>query len=68
MREQNRLLGRPLPLRGVGSTPLLKGLEADAVVILNADDMDARNLYVAVTRGSKRVVVCSRSPVLSRRL
>lgn len=65
MREQNRLIGRPLPKRAVGSTLLLKGLEAEAAVILNADALDARNLYVATTRGSQRLVVCSRSPVLN---
>ena len=65
MREQNRLLGRPLPRRAVGSTLLLKGLEAEVAVILNADDLSARNLYVAMTRGSKRIVICSRVPVLN---
>ncbi|MFZ5492007.1 MAG: UvrD-helicase domain-containing protein [Pseudomonadota bacterium] len=65
MREQNRLVGRPLPKRAVGSTLLLKGLEAEAAVILNAAALDARNLYVAMTRGSKALVVCSSSPVLS---
>lgn len=64
MREQNRLVGRPLPKRAVGSTLLLKGLEAEAAVILNADVLDARNLYVAMTRGSKQLVICSRSPIL----
>jgi hypothetical protein len=64
IREQNRLFGRPLPRRAVGSTLLLKGLEAEVSVILNADEMNARNLYVAMTRGSKRLVVCARSPVL----
>jgi 16S rRNA C967 or C1407 C5-methylase (RsmB/RsmF family) len=65
MREQNRLLGRPLPRRAVGSTLLLKGLEAEVAIILNADDLNAHNLYVAITRGSKRIVVCSRSPMLN---
>jgi DNA helicase-2/ATP-dependent DNA helicase PcrA len=65
MREQNRLIGRPLPRRAVGSTLLLKGLEAEAAVILNAGSLDARNLYVAMTRGSKSLTVCSRSPVLN---
>jgi AAA domain len=65
-REQNRMLGRPLPTRAVGSTLLLKGLEADTSVILDASDLDARNLYVAMTRGSKRLVVCSDAPVLTR--
>lgn len=66
-REQNRLLGRPLPKRAVGSTLLLKGLEADVSVILDAaDHVDARNLYVAMTRGSKRLVICTDSDVLIR--
>jgi DNA helicase-2/ATP-dependent DNA helicase PcrA len=64
VREQNRLFGRPLPKRAIGSTLLLKGLEAEAVVVLNADDLDARNLYVAMTRGSKSVTICSKSAVL----
>ena len=64
-REQNRLHGRKLPGRAVGSTLLLKGLEADVVVILDAERLNAKNLYVALTRGSRRVVVCSRSRVLN---
>ncbi|MGL5445981.1 MAG: UvrD-helicase domain-containing protein [Rhabdaerophilum sp.] len=65
MREQNRLVGRPLPKRAVGSTLLLKGLEAEVAVILNANALDAPNLYVAMTRGSKQLIVCSRSPILT---
>ena len=65
MREQNRLVGRPLPRRAVGSTLLLKGLEAAVAVILNADALDARNLYVAMTRGSKALTVCASSAVLN---
>lgn len=34
-------------------------------VILNADTLNARNLYVAMTRGSKRLLVCATSPVLN---
>jgi DNA helicase-2/ATP-dependent DNA helicase PcrA len=60
-REQNRLLGQPLPRRAVGSTLLIKGLEAEVAVILDADDHDTNNLYVAMTRGSKSLVVCSRA-------
>lgn len=61
MREQGRVLGRALPRRAVGSTLLLKGLEAEVAVILDADGLNARNLYVAMTRGSKRLVVCGRN-------
>jgi hypothetical protein len=64
VREQSRVLGRPLPQRAVGSTLLLKGLEAEVAVILDADSLNARNLYVAMTRGSKRLVVCALNPVL----
>lgn len=64
MREQNRLIGRPLPKRAVGSTLLLKGLEAEVAVILNASDLNARHLYVAMTRGSKALVICSNTSTL----
>lgn len=67
IREQQRLVGRPLPSRAVGSTLLLKGLEAEVAVILNADALDVRNLYVAMTRGSHALTVCAQSPVLSPR-
>lgn len=66
VREQNRLVGRTLPKRAVGSTLLLKGLEAEVAVILNADDLDAKNLYVAMTRGSHSLVICSPTPILQR--
>lgn len=65
IREQNRLHGRVLPRRAVGSTLLLKGLEAEVSVILGADDLNARNLYVAMTRGSKRLIICSRQAILN---
>ena len=65
IREQSRWFGRAIPNRAVGSTLLLKGLEAKHVVILRADALDAANLYVAITRGSKSVTVCSRSPILN---
>lgn len=67
MREQNRLIGRPLPRRAVGSTLLLKGLEAEVAVILDAEGLDRRNLYVAMTRGSHSLTICAKSGVLSPR-
>lgn len=65
VREQSRVLGRPLPKRAVGSTLLLKGLEADAAVILNAAALNRQNTYVAMTRGSRRLVICAPNPVLN---
>ncbi|QIG50456.1 UvrD-helicase domain-containing protein [Nordella sp. HKS 07] len=67
VREQSRLIGRPLAKRTVGSTLLLKGLEAEICVILNPELMDRRHLYVAMTRGSKKLVICSQDQVLRPR-
>lgn len=64
-RERNRHLGRSLGRRAVGSTLLLKGLEADVAVILEPERMTAQHLYVALTRGARRVVVCSLTPLLT---
>ena len=64
VREQSRLIGRPLAARSVGSTLLMKGLEGDIAVILDGDDLDFHHLYVAMTRGAKKLVVCSASPTL----
>lgn len=67
MREENRLLGRPLPARAVGSTLLLKGLESEVAVILDVQGMNPAHLYVAMTRGSKKLVVCSATGTLPAR-
>jgi len=64
-REDHRSRGRPLAKRAVGSTLLLKGLEAESVVVLDPKEMDAKHLYVALTRGSRKLVVCSASPILT---
>lgn len=62
VRERRRHRGdRRVPTRAIGSTLLLKGLEAEHVVILNANQMNAHNLYVALSRGSKSVTVFSSS-------
>lgn len=66
-RERNRHLRSPMARRAVGSTLLLKGLEADVAVILEPENMTAQHLYVALTRGAKAVVVCSSTPILTPR-
>jgi len=63
-RERHRHFGRPVSRRAVGSTLLLKGLEADVAVILQPEAMDSANLYVALTRGARRLIVCSQAPTL----
>lgn len=64
VREENRAAGRKLPRHAIGSTLLLKGLEADHVIVLNAAELNARNLYVAMTRGAKSVTLCSHTNIL----
>lgn len=70
IREQSRITGRRIPPRSVGSPLLLKGLEADVAVILNAAEFDRhptrnmKNTYVAITRGSRKLLVCSESPLI----
>jgi len=63
-REAYRAAGHPLPKRAVGSTLLLKGLEAEHAVILNADTMNTRHLYVAISRASKSLTIFSASRIL----
>lgn len=61
IREQRRHEGdRRIPRRAIGSTLLLKGLECDHSLILDAGEMNAKHLYVALSRGAKSVTVFSR--------
>lgn len=68
IREQSRVVDRSIAGRAIGSTLLLKGLEAEVAVVLDADELNAKHLYVSMTRGSKLLVICSRSPVLQPHL
>ena len=47
-----------------GYTLLLKGLEAEVAVVLNTEGMSPQHLYVAMTRGLMKLVVCSPNPIL----
>lgn len=64
LRDRSRARGRHIPKKAVGSTLLFKGLEAEVSIILEPETMNANDLYVALTRGSKRIVVCSKEPRL----
>ncbi|WGL95873.1 UvrD-helicase domain-containing protein [Arsenophonus nasoniae] len=58
IREQRRQRGdKRIPKLAIGSTLLLKGLESDHVLILDANKMNSRNLYVALSRGAKSITV-----------
>ncbi|MBZ9694896.1 UvrD-helicase domain-containing protein [Mesorhizobium sp. CO1-1-9] len=67
VREQQRVVGREIKGRAVGSTLLLKGLEADVAVLLDTSSFSAQDLYVALTRGARKIVVCSESSFISPR-
>tara|TARA_R110000850_G_scaffold274404_2_gene411859 strand:+ start:3864 stop:5279 length:1416 start_codon:yes stop_codon:yes gene_type:complete len=62
VREQRRHQGdRRIPTHAIGSTLLLKGLEADHSLILDAGAMNSHNLYVALSRGARSITVFSNS-------
>lgn len=58
-RNITRRVGRKLYGKSIGTTLLTKGLECDTVVLLDESEspFDFKNQYVALTRGSKRVIV-----------
>ena len=64
-RERTRQRGDGrVPHTAIGSTLLLKGLETDHCLILDAGQMNHQNLYVALSRGAKSVTVGSTTNLL----
>ncbi|WP_256097468.1 hypothetical protein [Pseudomonas sp. 24 E 13] len=56
--REMRHTGRPISHKKlIGTTLLVKGLEYDHAVILDADALNAKDLYVAMTRGSKSLTI-----------
>jgi len=64
IRDLSRRIGRSLPRRVIGTTKLLKGLEFDTAIVLDAQTLRRKDLYVALTRASKRLIILSGSPIL----
>jgi hypothetical protein len=57
--------GRPIRhAKLIGTTLLVKGLEYDHAVVLNADALDMKQLYVAMTRGSKTLTIITKQNFL----
>ncbi len=67
VRDKRANDGRKLGARSIGSTLLLKGMEADHTVVLDADKMKPTDIYVAISRASRSLTVVSKSPVLPLR-
>jgi DNA helicase-2/ATP-dependent DNA helicase PcrA len=59
--REMRHTGRPIRHQKlIGTTLLVKGLEYDHAVILDADSLDTKDLYVAMTRGAKSLtIICN---------
>jgi len=64
VRNRTRQTGRRLPRAALGRTLLVKGLEFDHAIILDAEALTAKHLYVAMTRGRSSLTVLSQSSTL----
>lgn len=66
IRNIKRRVGRKINGKCIGTTLLTKGLEFDTVVLLNAHKFsDVKNLYVALTRATKNLVVFTENEILN---
>ena len=64
VRDRTRENGRAAQPRTVSRTLLVKGLEYDHAVILDAASLDAQDFYVAATRGRRSLTILSNNRVL----
>jgi DNA helicase-2/ATP-dependent DNA helicase PcrA len=64
-RNRTRFSGRRVGRCIIGRTLLVKGLEFDHCVLLDADGLGAKDLYVALTRGARSLTVLSRAQTIS---
>jgi hypothetical protein len=65
IRNRRKYVGQKSNRNIISRTLLVKGQEYDECIILGADDMNIRNLYVALSRGIDKVTVFSKSPILT---
>jgi len=68
VRERTRQVGRRLDRRIASRTLLIKGLEFDHAIVMDADILSTENLYVAMTRGSRSLTILSKTPILKTRV
>jgi len=64
-RQRQKHIGRREYTRIVSRTLLIKGLEYQHAILLDADKFDSKNLYVALTRGSTSLTIISKEPRLT---
>lgn len=66
IRDKERFWGKAINRHVVSRTLLIKGLEFDHCIVLNADELDAKELYVALTRGSRTLTIISSESTLQK--
>jgi hypothetical protein len=66
-RNITRQRGRRSDPRVLSRTLLIKGLEYDRAIVLDADELTAKELYVALTRAQTTLMVLSSSPQVQPR-
>jgi hypothetical protein len=60
-----RHLGRPVKYpKLIGTTLLVKGLEYEHAIVIDADKLNKKQLYVAITRGAKTLTIITKQPSL----
>lgn len=65
-RNRIRRVGRKVEGKCLGTTALTKGLEFDTVAVLDAHNFTCpKNLYVALTRASKKLIIFSKNSTLT---
>jgi hypothetical protein len=65
IRNYRRVVGRGREGRVISRPLLIKGLEYDHALVLNAERLSATELYVALSRGRKSLTVVSKSRYLT---
>ncbi|WP_228866588.1 UvrD-helicase domain-containing protein [Roseibium aggregatum] len=64
--QEFRHTGRPVgKRRQIGTTLLVKGLEFDHAIVLDATSLRKKELYVALTRGARSLTIVSTNTVLN---
>lgn len=57
--------GRLIPRYSIGSTLLVKGLEVEEAIILNAHNLSRNDLYVALSRPTRQITIFTDSKILA---
>lgn len=65
VRDRCRIVGRRRTRLSVSRPVLIKGQQFDECVVIGADDLSTRELYVAMTRPRISLTVMSRTPILN---